>query len=768
MAGSSASDGLAGQGQVRAARGSLGVVGGMARGSAGRGRLATGRSGKRAVVVMAGKRPAEATSSSESSSGGDTDTGTPVRSRVKRVRVDASDDSGGISGSETDSLEDEVEELEQLEEQEDEVEELEEELDTELEDNDRPRRKFYFESSSESSSDEEDEPTALLTMLRQKEAANAARRQQRAAKRAGLAVDEETKKGTRGGARPLVNDPYRELLNEAINDARTRVVYPDCDLPASLIGEVFWAATEKERFFRALPRVGRHNAVALSQAVGTKSAIEVQGYLHLLQTELDKRLEQQHGFRRHVLMMMEDIPAAVEVSEECERALEAEADRTAGYMSKLEEKARDGAASGEVDFVNMEIARGTLVTKADEKSGDWPLIQPWNWVVLAERIFMASQNGKVADRPAVQKRTLEDMCTLITSVTRRLVHISLFQAHSRLRDTSRYRDRPKEVVLRDAAAAIKMLRMPTTSEEYWRHLPRRFQLRVLDDTKGRLEPMSYDEVEEDLKVFEDVKFYRNQDGNDSKSTQKTNEGFESGGGWETEEEEEGHGFESGYSRDGSSDQPSEDSDADGGRAPGKKSKTSRYLDMSVDMLSYLPEPPVQPLRSAQVRDILNELTFIDEDESYLNAVDRLHSLREERKLWKVLGGWQERKTAINAEIKEARGSIPPEPELAAWRRLEKWKRNEWRDSAGQMIPIWEQRYYRRLWERERLIRIKGHERVRYTKQKKGAENDSEEGDGDKDLAEGSVSNLGPSGDDDEGTEEDSIEEGSSEEESASE
>lgn len=191
-----------------------------------------------------------------------------------------------------------------------------------------PRRRFYFEdtySSGESGGEEsEEEPTALLTLRRHKEAANTIRRLKSAAAKDTTIVAPEKK--SRGKALAPVNEPYRELFNEAIGDARTQTVYPDEHFFASEICGVPWSSGEKQRFFRALPRVGRHNAVGLAEEVRSKSVIEVQGYLDVLKKQMERRLATNQR-SRFQLLLGEDIPAAVEVSEECERALDEEAER---------------------------------------------------------------------------------------------------------------------------------------------------------------------------------------------------------------------------------------------------------------------------------------------------------------------------------------------------------------------------------------------------------------------------------------------------------
>ncbi|KAK6346812.1 hypothetical protein TWF696_006920 [Orbilia brochopaga] len=691
-----------------------------------------------AKSVITGKRPAEEISSSSDADNGNSAVrtrGPRKKKKKKKAKVDSgSDDGPGPEIIDVDSSEDD------------------------FDDGSADRRQFYFEEHYNSETSDDEEPTALLTLRRNKEAANAARREQKAGKVGGGSTAQPphtpSKKNARGKAKPLVNEPYRELLNQAIDDARTRTVYPEVGkLYPSEIGGVYWTAAEKQRFFRALPCIGRHNAVALAAEVVSKSVIEVQGYLHALERALRERLAQQH-VPRYSLLMMEDIPAAVEVSEECEAALENEADRTAEFIANVETKER----GTEAEVIDIERARDVRARRIAGERLDDALIEPLNWIVLSERIFMASEHGRSADRPTIQNRMLENLAALVTSITRRLVHISLFQAHQRLKNTSRLRDRPPEVILRDTAAAIKMLGMPTTSEEYWRRLPRRFKLNVVNGKKGvgrglTPEYMKYEEVEEAMKVYEDTGFYA------APAAAGGRQGLQAGseeseeGGWETEDEDlERVVREAGAGGSDDSDSSLLDDDLDADDGPKRqdgKSEMAKYLETPVDIISYLSEPPERPLRKMQIRDVLDELHFINDDENYLNAVDKLHSMLEERRLWKLLGGWKERKEDIVERIVQAEKGIPDQPELAAWRRLEKWKRQDWREKAGKWVPIWRQKYYSRLWEMERPRRLKrSHKKIPYARRKKGLRAEEEDGESDQTSASNSEASDDDSSDSD--------------------
>ncbi|KAK6512847.1 hypothetical protein TWF506_009013 [Arthrobotrys conoides] len=609
-----------------------------------------------------------------------------------------------------------------------------------------PRRRFYFEdaySSGESGGEEsEEESTALLTVRQHKEAANTIRRLKHAALKDSTVMVPEKK--SRGKTLAPVNEPYRELLNEAIRDARTRTVYPDEHFPASEVCGVPWSSGEKERFFRALPRVGKHNAVRLAEEVRSKSVIEVQGYLDVLKSQLERRLAANQR-SRFQLLLGEDIPAAVEVGEECERALDEEAERMRGYLEKLDEKDNKGRWDGG-DAVDLEMALGAERNEGGAGPAKEEFFDLVRWLKLSERIFMASVHEEKLGSSAIHRQTLEDLETLVKSVTRRVIQVIIFQANSRLQNAQGPRGKSRGVVSKDVLAALKILGMPITSEEYWRRLPRKLGLRVLGtdsaiEKKGKGEKptfLEYDVVEEKLKVFEDLEFYTNSVRGGK--NRRLDDG-EEGEHWETDEEDEvnyNNGVLEEEELSNSQDDDDSDGDEDGGQEEATEDEEPKngdgrmtagemasYLDTPIHLESFLYAPPIKALKPRQRKNILDELHYINKDEKYLNAVDKLHSKLEEKRLWRILGGWKDRKEKMKEDIKDVEKKIPEEPNLRVFRRLEKWKRDDWRQEAGPVVPIWQQRYYRKLFDQEKVVRIKKNTTTG-SEQENGGDNASDE------------------------------------------
>ncbi|KAJ9661480.1 hypothetical protein H2201_006511 [Coniosporium apollinis] len=131
------------------------------------------------------------------------------------------------------------------------------------------------------------------------------------------------------------DEEYRKLLNDEILDARKR--YGDAPtnvLEDSQIGVSVWTASEKNVFFSALARLGRHDCSGIASAVGTKSELEVRGYLLLLEEGLaEVRFREPKS-----LLRFRAIPAAIELSEACCEELEKLGDVLSQEQRALEEK----------------------------------------------------------------------------------------------------------------------------------------------------------------------------------------------------------------------------------------------------------------------------------------------------------------------------------------------------------------------------------------------------------------------------------------------
>jgi len=138
------------------------------------------------------------------------------------------------------------------------------------------------------------------------------------------------KRGTPGRRRgqqiDRFNPEYVKELNDTIALANSLELCPNSlkILRGSWVIGSWWSHTEKHKFFNLIARIGRHDVVALASNMKTKSIVECRTYLKLLkQTVVEANENLLHKSGR--LPRMADIPAAIEISDECAGALEEEA-----------------------------------------------------------------------------------------------------------------------------------------------------------------------------------------------------------------------------------------------------------------------------------------------------------------------------------------------------------------------------------------------------------------------------------------------------------
>ncbi|KAI1344575.1 hypothetical protein F5Y15DRAFT_366990 [Xylariaceae sp. FL0016] len=288
---------------------------------------------------------------------------------------------------------------------------------------------------------------------------------------------------------------YLNLLNEDILDAASGVLAEEQDelgLGYTQVGTVQWDPLEKQALYSALKRLGRDNIAVIASRIGTKSELEVQQYLVLLE-EVDRQRRIDDGKRKRIVLP-EEIPAAVELTQECTIALEAAADSLALRQEKHEESVEE-KRWGRRWLIDASLAQvferqyqqDELTTK------DLPFIELLlirNWVKLADNVFM---NSAVPDgnwrsfseeTPAIQATTLADFYGLAISITKRLLLTTIYVAESRIRAKNSYdsRNRSRRLIKPlDVKAAIRSVGMKDNSCEFWSRCARRLRLDIVDD-----------------------------------------------------------------------------------------------------------------------------------------------------------------------------------------------------------------------------------------------------------------------------------------------
>ena len=298
--------------------------------------------------------------------------------------------------------------------------------------------------------------------------------------------------------KPFYNDKYRRLLNESVkgvSESYERAKYP---LQSSQMGAVMWSPLEKNCFFQALARKGRHDLPGIAAIIGTKTEIEVHDYLQLLHENLI--IEHLSG-RRPGVFGTPEIPSAVEVSSDCCTQLEQAGDALAA-MQQVTDMELEKKKNPDNWLLTPRIGRQVhlrLRRKGDE--GERELLQTIPAAVnlnlnvflqLSSQIFMNSQDSdknwrqyaEGVERPSIFHTAFEDFHRLMVSVTKRLISTSIFCAMSRLRAVTSS-DRQLEQVVRrqDVRAAQKVLNLYSKSKTDWTEVAKRCKVEIVEDTQ---------------------------------------------------------------------------------------------------------------------------------------------------------------------------------------------------------------------------------------------------------------------------------------------
>ena len=360
-------------------------------------------------------------------------------------------------------------------------------------------------------------------------------------------------------------------------------------------GAVVWTATEKDVLFNLLDRKGKNGIREIAAAIGTKSELEVMDYLRLLH----RGLEEKHLLQRRTgAVIMGDIPAAAEISEECCGKLEECADI---LNVKEDVDALPGGALqyGNYWIIDHEEAKDLVALEGNTTlrgnihlAGN--LLNVPTWIQLSRRFFMNFGGRKEQDNwanlihsseesPSITGDALMDFYALTISITRRLIQSSIFFAMARRRGAQvSGRDPTSSVRRGDVRSAIDVLNMKHDRADFLLQAARRNCLIIADiaNRKGWVPRFfSYEEAEEILN---------------------------------------GEGDNDNVDHD--DEPPIETENQDGGN--GEPDNT--------------PPDPSLP-QSAGPSHLSSNGTGLDPEEEHADLLDRESSCQEELKLWAVLG-----------------------------------------------------------------------------------------------------------------------------------
>lgn len=144
------------------------------------------------------------------------------------------------------------------------------------------------------------------------------------------------------------NDDYRQLYNATVQSAAARIEPHDAvPLYKSQFGCSKWSSDEKAHFFAALERLGKDDAAGIAQVVATKSVPETRQLLLLLQDAAVKH--------KNLKVKYRNIPAAFEVSSQCEGHLDMLAEALAWYQ-EMYEASQEQARFGKYWLITTELA----------------------------------------------------------------------------------------------------------------------------------------------------------------------------------------------------------------------------------------------------------------------------------------------------------------------------------------------------------------------------------------------------------------------------
>lgn len=312
--------------------------------------------------------------------------------------------------------------------------------------------------------------------------------------------------------RALYTDQYRQLYNETVLDAAncgSKGYYEQ-----SQLGLTTWSSSEKAVFFRALALKGRDDLASIAAAIVTKSEPEVRAYLLLLD---EASMEQQIYEPYDSLLDHSEIPAALEVSQECDVALEGAAGALAILQEKQDvkvEKKKHGEqwrlTSVIAGRIHEQLHEGPSGEAAvDETVPAAILLDLKAFLMLMKRLFMNSPDPEFNYRTyaiaginplSILHTAFSDFHNLVVSITRRLVQCAIFLAMSRLRAMDEKKRKPRRLVRRlDMVAALEISGMKSNAHDYWVGLARRCKLNVYKSDADLGKPigkrLDYDTVE---------------------------------------------------------------------------------------------------------------------------------------------------------------------------------------------------------------------------------------------------------------------------------
>ena len=481
-------------------------------------------------------------------------------------------------------------------------------------------------------------------------------------------------------SRKHYSDRYLELFKETVAEFEGGGDgVPSVDLLPSQIGAVLWQPSEKGRLFNVLSRKGRLDEPEIATMVG-KSELEVRDYLMFLR----QREAERHLFEKQTKRISHaDIPAAVEISTECEGALEQAADALGVFQDQYDTAVAEQQHPG-IWLIDRDRARALdeQVLDLEEEGSDSEdlknlermpaegLFRLSTWLELSERMFMNpgpprldSNWHNVAaedERPALTYAAFSDFHDLTVSITRRITQTCIFLAQSRMRSTKSLGYHPKPLVKeQDIIAALEVLGMTSTLSDTLLCVARRNNLQVIrgshDKGSSRSQVLTYDEVEKEIsKRKRSVRGRRSVSMASRSSTMSTSAEDDVEGDNVEGDNVEGDNFNVAatktYYRTSQNVSPSLVSGQDQGSDVSMSDAEEDTGDSEAGEYGGL------SFHASTSRQRRRQFYLEARQDAYMQDLDRLRSEEEETRLWRALG--QEPPVTIKRETEEDLGVRP--------------------------------------------------------------------------------------------------------------
>jgi len=201
---------------------------------------------------------------------------------------------------------------------------------------------YKHSEPSEDSSDESSRPPTRPTSRRQSSTSHTPRKRRRLESIDPARVRKYYLEGK-------YNDAYRVLFNEDVTQAAARF---ETDAESfqyynTQVGASYWSAQEQAVFFAALERLGRDDIPGIARAIGTKSIPETQELLLLLQDAATRQGDAK--------MTLRDVPAAIDVGDECNEQLDLAGEALA-WMQDVFEASQERERFGDYWLITPAVA----------------------------------------------------------------------------------------------------------------------------------------------------------------------------------------------------------------------------------------------------------------------------------------------------------------------------------------------------------------------------------------------------------------------------